>query len=158
MRPLFRQFLCLVFVVGISGNGLAQSSCQLDELRWLVGQWQMDSEQGQVFESWQQVSPLSFEGRGWRVQHHQVTASEALRLVQMQDQVFYLAKVTENPMPVAFLLVACDETMAVFENPQHDFPQRLTYRQRENSQLQVRVEDLDGAGFELLLQHQGPTD
>jgi hypothetical protein len=38
-------------------------------------------------------------------------------------------------------MVTLGESEAVFENPDHDFPQRITYR-RSGRELHVRIEDL----------------
>ena len=79
-----------------------------------------------------------------------VLEREALRLVNMGDEIFYLAKVAHNALPVAFKLVDCGDDWAVFENPDHDFPRRLEYRIAGNG-MDVHVSDglADGKGFTL---------
>ena len=53
---------------------------------------------------------------------------ETLRLVSMSDGVFYIAKVTENDLPVPFRMTRCADDLAVFENPEHEAPRKLTYK------------------------------
>lgn len=52
---------------------------------------------------------------------------EALLLVRMGADIFYIARPRQNEYPIGFRLVAQTDTEFVFENPTHDFPQRITY-------------------------------
>ena len=66
----------------------------------------------------------------------------------MQDQLFFLAKVNGNDLPVAFKATKCSGNSIQFENPKHDFPQRLIYTRGKNS-LKVEVSDEQGKGFSM---------
>ena len=46
--------------------------------------------------------------------------------------------------PVAFRLVSASGTEAVFENPQHDFPQRIRYV-RAGDRLTATISAIDGS-------------
>ena len=46
--------------------------------------------------------------------------------------------------PVGFRLVASDGTSATFENPAHDFPQRIQYR-RDGDRLVATISARDGS-------------
>jgi hypothetical protein len=48
-----------------------------------------------------------------------------------------------NQPAAAFTLVDCGDRSVVFENKQHDFPQRVIYR-RESDQLIARIEGTIG--------------
>jgi hypothetical protein len=48
----------------------------------------------------------------------------------------------------AFRLTRLDDRTAVFENPEHDFPQRITYRQAAEDSLAARVENPGGRVME----------
>ena len=75
-------------------------------------------------------------------------SQESLRLVEMSGEVFYVAKVGHNDLPIAFKLTSGSDDRAVFENPQHDFPKRLEYRLTEG-RLVVTVSDGGTRGFTL---------
>jgi hypothetical protein len=80
-------------------------------------------------------------------------STESLRLVAMSDEIFFIAKVASNPLPVAFKLTQCANKIAVFENPHHDFPQTLSYQLIQSSQgdkqLKVKVFAANNPGFEI---------
>ncbi len=85
-----------------------------------------------------------FQGRSRRS-----TSAEELRLVEMADGVFYIAKVTHNELPVAFRLSECADGRFAFVNPTHDFPKRLDYVRQGEDRLVVRVSDGADKGFTL---------
>jgi hypothetical protein len=64
----------------------------------------------------------------------------------MQGELFYLPKVAENPYPVPFKLVSSENNRLVFENPGHDFPQRIIYTLHAADSLTATTAGLvDGA-------------
>lgn len=134
----------------------ADSCRTLAQLTWLLGRWEAVGEKTIVYERWAAVSTESWEGFGETRraaasrEEQTVLERESLRLVSMGDEIFYLAKVDHNALPVAFKLVDCGEDHAVFANPDHDFPRRIEYRIVEN-RMEVHVSDgePEGKGFTL---------
>lgn len=124
----------------------------LDSLSWINDTWSVKSPTNVTTEVWHQVSDASFEGLGQSVDSGtgKVTFSESLRIVLMEAEIFFLAKVAENPFPVAFKLVECADQMAVFSNPNHDFPQRLEYRIETKQTMRVIVSAKGGRSFEVV--------
>ena len=145
---LFLSLLCLVCAP-------AFAHCELHLLNPLVGEWQAQTKNSVVSESWRKISEQSFEGLG---KTHDTTGtlkdSEELRLVQMQGAVFYLAKVKHNPLPVAFALTSCLNNRFRFENKDHDFPKQLDYQLISAEVLQVDISDGAGKGFRLSFHKQ----
>lgn len=142
-----------------------QAACTLTQLTWLSGEWQASMGKSTVLERWQAVSGDSFEGEGQTIAADgKVKQQESLRLVQMQQQIFYLAKVSHNSLPVAFKLEECTAGRLKFVNMAHDFPKQLEYILKPveqtaglaaaQSQLQVHVSDGAGKGFSLLFLKQ----
>jgi hypothetical protein len=130
----------------------AHPACDsLDELRWLLGEWAADGSKTRFHESWEEVSPGTFEGTG--VERSKADAKvrsiEVLRLVEMAGGVFYVSKVTHNDLPIAFRLSECVGGRFVFVSPAHDFPRRIEYERGEHGWLTVRVNDGADKGFTL---------
>jgi hypothetical protein len=150
MKP-FQGFLC---ALGLAFNAAAASAAECDSLasiRWLLGEWLADGENSTWRETWSAVSAGTWEGRGVETSKSQPAKQdeETLRLLEMGDGVFYLAKVAHNELPVAFRLVECGEDRLVFANPAHDFPRLLEYRRMPGERLAVRVSDGGDKGFTL---------
>jgi hypothetical protein len=70
------------------------------------------------------------------------THHEQLRIELRDDGVFYIASPSRQET-TAFKLVDSGEAHAVFENREHDYPKRITYR-RSGSTLTVRIEGNPG--------------
>ena len=117
---------------------LANTQCKtIDQIAWIVGDWQ-------------QVSNSTIEGLGFTLdQNEKVVFQESLRIVEMQDQLFFLAKVDGNDLPVAFKATKCTTHSILFENTKHDFPQRLLYTHSQSG-LTVDVSNKQGKGFTLV--------
>lgn len=118
---------------------------KVEALGWLAGCWAVvDAEPG-TGEVWMPpaagtlvgVSRTVRGGRtvGWELMRIHETAAGGLELVAQPSQ-------QEGG---AFPLVRLGEQEAIFENPRHDFPQRILYRLGEDGLLRARIEGrIDG--------------
>ena len=129
----------------------AASCSSIASLEWILGNWSVDNGKNISTELWKEVSQTTFEGHG-EVRSKltkKLQSSESLRLVQMQGEIFYLAKVSHNELPVAFRLKDCSHNKAIFENPDHDFPRLLEYQLETENSLTVKVSDGKEKGFKV---------
>ena len=130
----------------------AESCHSLQALDWLLGDWEYLRNGKITRESWRRVSPGTFEGQAQTSLRNRKTplSSETLRLLSMDNDIFYLAKVSENEYPVAFKLRKCSAKHWVFENSGHDFPKRMLYTLKRPDKLIVDVSGDDDSGFQLV--------
>lgn len=146
-----RLFLLALMLLLTTTSVAQDATCDnLAAVAWLEGLWEAEDAVRRTVEEWTVTTEQTMEGEGrvYRKDSGAHAGSESLRLVEMGGEVFYLAKTRGNELPIAFRLVTCEPGMATFENPDHDFPQRLVYRRSDES-LHVDVSDLDGNGFRL---------
>jgi hypothetical protein len=68
-----------------------------------------------------------------------VVMFEFLRIVARGDSIFYIA-MPRGRGGTSFPLVERSEARVVFENPGHDFPQRVIYWREKPGELRARVE------------------
>lgn len=117
----------------------AACAAELASLDWLLGSWQRTGMPAGLSgeEHWRrQQDALEGEGRSYR--HGELRFQERLRIVEEAARLYYVADVAGNPAPVRFALVEQGAQSVVFENLQHDFPQRIAY-QRNGRQLTATV-------------------
>ena len=69
---------------------------------------------------------------------------EYLRIVERPDGVFYIAHPGARSPGTEFKLTRSAEGEAVFENPQHDFPKRISYRRAADGTLTAAVDGGEG--------------
>jgi ketosteroid isomerase-like protein len=150
MKRIVRS-LSVLFLAGFAGFAHASGCSSLASMRWLLGEWLADGDKTTWRETWTEIGPDTWEGRGIEIAKAEPgkQSAEELRLVAMGGSVFYLAKVTHNELPIPFRLVECGDDRLVFANPAHDFPRRLDYRRQPDGRLQVRVSDGADKGFTL---------
>ena len=131
----------IVVVLALGGGG-SSDAAELDDLAWLEGTWQRESSRGPIYERWVRLSDSTWEGDSWREQatDGQQRPLESLLLAEMGGELFYIPKVAENPLPVPFKLTSLADGRAVFDNPQHDFPQRIVYERKSETAMTVRIE------------------
>lgn len=156
MRRSLALFAALALTTGGAAMAQAADCHALKQLTWLLGTWRLGTETRQVYERWAAVSTETWEGYGETRAlgadgaPGELLESEALRLVEMAGEVYYLAKVAPNPLPVAFRLTQCGESFAVFENRAHDFPRVIAYRLEKGTLIaELSDGEAGGKGFTL---------
>ncbi len=133
-------------------SGVQARACDtLESLAWLIGNWSSESSKLKISESWKQIGDKTFEGFGYTfsIKKNNIVSSETLRLVEMSGEIFYLAKVASNDLPVAFKLTNCTAKSAIFENSKHDFPKKLNYQLTKDKNITVFVSGENDEGFSI---------
>ncbi len=133
--------IALAFAASAATSPAVQDDA-LAGLAWLEGEWQRDTRRGVAIERWRRVPDVGFIGGAAVIPNGADTEipSEALLLVTMGADTFYIARPPENPYPTAFRLVSLTDDTAVFENPTHDFPQRIIYRRTSDDAMTASIE------------------
>lgn len=127
----------------LTGQGPAPA--RVDDLAWMAGRWEMAGEGGRwTEEMWSAPRGGLMLGASRSGRSDSVREFEFLRLQAGEDGVpVYLAQPGGRP-PVPFRLVAQDGTSATFENPGHDYPQRIRYV-RSGEAMTATISRLDGS-------------
>jgi hypothetical protein len=149
MKMIKLFFAIILFYVSTDTH--SQPCNSLNSLQWILGDWRADSGKTINIESWRKVSAKTFEGFGESRTKDSNTpkSTELLRLIEMANELFYIAKPKQNNLPVAFKLIHCTIKSAVFENPEHDFPNKLEYKLTADNKMVVTVSGIKGKSFTL---------
>lgn len=101
----------------------------IKKAEWLIGTWENKTPKGSIYETWNKTSDTEFAGKSYIVKEKDTLVFENIQLIQEQDRLFYIPTVKNqnNGWPVRFAPKIISETKLVFENPQHDFPQIISY-------------------------------
>ena len=136
--------LATLLLVSVKAN--ANNCSSLNDFNWLIGKWQTQKERALITETWHKLSDNTFEGVGTTS-----NSAESLRLLAMSGEIFYFAKVSHNPTPIAFKLIQCKDKSYIFENKLHDFPNKIAYRQISKTALQIIVSGKGEKSFSIQL-------
>lgn len=125
------------------GDVFAQGKPTIDDLAFLAGCWEGDLGDGTVIrETYTAPRGGSMLGNSQVAGGGKTHFFEFIQLAQTDAGVAY--KPSPNAKDsVAFPLAKLTGTAVVFENPSHDFPQRIAYT-LEGDKLTARIEKLDG--------------
>jgi len=78
-------------------------------------------------------------GMGRTIANGKTVFHEFLQIRDRADGIVYIAQ-PNGGTAVEFKLVKINDNEAVFENPQHDFPQRITYQRVIDGSLVAAIE------------------
>lgn len=109
-------------------------------LTFLSGVWQTKGEP-LVEESWSLPLGDSLLGMSRTITKNQISRFEFMRIDRQNGLVTYTAQ-QNGKRPTPFVLSLFDGGGVVFENPTHDFPQRIIYRMEGDGRLYARVENI----------------
>jgi hypothetical protein len=124
--------------------GQAAPPASVADLAWMSGHWESVRGGRWTEESWSAPRGGVMLGHSRSGSNDALREFEFLRLQAGADGVpVYLAQPGGRP-PVAFRLTARSGTGATFENPAHDFPQRIVYR-RSGDSMVATISALDGS-------------
>lgn len=112
----------------------------LDKLDWIAGCHVMDGPKAKIEEQWMKPGGGMMLGINRTIRNGKAVAHEFLRIDAKGTEVIYVGLVgTKGETP--FKLTTQSETEVIFENPTHDFPQRIIYRKTADGIL-ARIDGL----------------
>jgi len=102
---------------------------ELEKVKWVLGSWENVTSQGTLTEIWERENDSTFSGISYFLKGTDTLFTEKISLQQRDDQLLYVPTITNQNAgkPVAFAMIAISDKQFVFENPKHDFPQKITY-------------------------------
>jgi hypothetical protein len=152
-----KNICCFLFFILLTGYSFGQASDQAEKfkkLSWLTGTWNRTNVKTgrSAHERWEQTSAFELRGFGVSLQGKDTTFIEKLRITIKDNNIVYVADVPENQKPVYFILNQITDTGFNCENPDHDFPKKITY-QREGKKLKAQISG-DGKVIDFLFERE----
>ena len=109
--------------------------------RWLLGNWENKTPDGNLSENWKKVNDSTFQANSYFIKEKDTVHFESILLNQKGEQLTYNAKVKgqNNNKPVTFKLTNSTEKQLFFENPKHDYPKKIIYTQIADDSLVTEI-------------------
>jgi hypothetical protein len=120
-----KKLVAISFILVLFSCGNKKAS--IEDFTWIEGKWNGTTGEMNFFEDWQPLAGKVLNGRGGAFVGTDTVFSEKVRIEEREDGVYYVATVKENSAPVDFKFTGYNKDSIVFENPAHDFPQRVIY-------------------------------
>lgn len=137
MKSIFLVFILSVLSVPISAQEIKPS---LEGLNWIAGCWEANKNGRFSTERWTKPIGNMMLSTAQTVRNGKTVSFEYLRIVQTDEGIYYISKPSQNKEETSFKLIKFSPNEVVFENPEHDFPQRIIYRLEKDKSLFARIE------------------
>ncbi len=110
---------------------------------WLEGSWGMKTKRGTITEAWKITHDSLMVGNSKMINlNGEERILENLELVFSGGQYYYVSAVNgqNGGEQVKFTITSYNEKSFVAENPQHDFPKRITYNLINNDSIHAFID------------------
>ena len=122
--------LLLLAIVSCKNSGSNEKD-KIKEARWILGEWESKSADGNLSETWKKVNDSTFQAQSYFIKEKDTVHFESITLQQNGEVLSYNATVKgqNSDKHVSFKLTNSTEKQLIFENPKHDYPKKIIYTQ-----------------------------
>ena len=112
----------------------------INDLTWLKGCWSSERNGRTITEHWMKPAGGTMLGISRTVADGKTVEFEFIQIRQeASGDILFIAKPSGQP-EATFKMIKGSAREVIFENPQHDFPQRVIYRLQDDGSLLGRIE------------------
>lgn len=113
---------------------------KLEKMNWLIGNWEEKLPEGTLKEIWTMENDSTFSGDSYFITKDTVHF-ESIKLIQKAEELTYVTTVVgqNNDDPVPFKLTSDDNNTYSFENSAHDYPQKISYKKVNETNLVTSI-------------------
>jgi hypothetical protein len=126
-------------LLGLLVAGAAQAQT-VDQLAWLAGCWASERGEAGSGEQWMAPAGGTMLGVSRTVRGARTVEHEFMQIRTGADGKLVFIALPSGQRETSFPLASIGEREVVFENPQHDFPTRVSYRLQADDRLVARIE------------------
>lgn len=132
--------LFLVLLLSCQNNSEKKFD-KLEKLNWLIGKWEKKLPEGILTETWTKKNDSTYTATSFFIIDKDTVHSESVELTQLKEELIYrpTVKGQNNDEPVDFKLTSDSENTFTFENPKHDYPQKIVYKKVNEKNLVATI-------------------
>ncbi len=127
----------LFFFITLLFFAHAQNHFSIQDLHWFAGSWV--GEDSVFIENWQFSNGLEMVGKVSPYQSHDAEVLENLQIIEENEEIVYRALPFENTGWTEFILTSTTAQEWVFKNPDHNFPQKISYNKIGVNQINITL-------------------
>ncbi len=130
MKPVISLSLILLVTTIVSAQS-DKTKSDFNSLSWLEGTWtrsNIQSPERTSIESWRKTGEYEYTGKGATLQGSDTVFMEKLKIFIAGNEIHYVADIDENENPVRFVFTTIGPNIFICENPQHDYPKKISYQ------------------------------
>ena len=142
----------LAFVVTtiLVASAVDAAEPEIGKLVWLAGCWESEGAEPGSGERWTPLAGDSMLGVSRTIRQGKTVEFEFMEIRYLPDGKLVFVAHPSGQSTTVFPVLRITETEVVFENPQHDFPQRVAYARDGESKLRARIEGSQGGALRVI--------
>lgn len=130
----------VAFLIATATMPVTVLPATIDDLAWLSGCWVAANQDAGSGEQWMPPAGGTMLGVSRSVHDDKTIAFEFIRIVEQGDGGLVFIASPSGQITTSFSMTSFNDHEVIFENPDHDFPQRIIYRLISEENLLGRVE------------------
>jgi hypothetical protein len=119
----------------------------ISDFSWLEGKWVGSTNGLNLFEVWLPAKDFTLKGIAGGHRGADTVFFETIKIEQRGADFFYVARRVNNKQPVDFKFVGYKKDSIVFENSNHDFPQRIVYFRLSDNAFYACIDGMDAGKY-----------
>lgn len=142
MKLKFRQAIAIFLTIYLPASAALplETKFTLEDLGWLHGCWVSNRDGAEITEQWMKPAGRTMLGMSRTISNAKTVEFEFIQIRQDEkSEIHFIAK-PSGQKEASFKMVSAGKYEITFENPKHDFPQRITYRLEADGTLAARIE------------------
>ena len=155
MKNNLHILLCFILQIGCNNASKEVNKKEnsekppLDVFKWLLGSWESISPEGHFFETWEKENNFTYSGLSYMAVKKDTVFFETIKLITIENKIYYVPTVRNqnDDQPVLFKLISEKGGEFIFENKDHNFPQRIIYKNSSTDKFYARIEGIEEGKF-----------
>jgi len=122
---------------------------KIKQMEWIIGKWESISDNGILYEIWIKINDSTYSGKNYMISNKDTVFSETISLELKNNDLFYIPTVNyqNNNLPIPFKCITSKGGEIIFENKEHDFPQRIIYKNPKPDSLYAKIEGYNNGKY-----------
>ena len=114
---------------------------KIKSAQWLVGTWVNKTQRGDIYETWSEKTALELSGKSYLLKANDTIVLETVQLIEEANSLHYIpiVKNQNGGLPVRFTAKTVSDSVMVFQNMEHDFPQVISYSRINSDSLVAEI-------------------
>ena len=136
-----KKILSFIIIIFFASCQKSKEVSKIVVTDWLLGKWENNSADGNLSETWKKVNDSIYDGAAYFIKEKDTLHFEKIQMKQKGENLLYIATIKgqNNDKPITFVHNDTIEKQLVFENPKHDFPQKIVYSKITKDSIIIQI-------------------
>jgi hypothetical protein len=133
--------LILLLSISLTSCFKSKEKSKITAADWLPGKWENKSTDGNLLESWTKLNDSIYDGQSFFIKGTDTLHAEHIQLIQKGENLLYISNIKgqNDDKPVTFIQNIKIEKQLVFENPNNEYPKKISYNPISKDGLIIEI-------------------